>query len=157
MVSKVSTLESAAQACTDDELRARTGAYRDRLKGGEAAQALLPEAFATVREAGRRAIGLRHHDVQIMGGAALQLGMIAEMRTGEGKTLTATLPAYVTALSGQPVHVMTANDYLARRDRDWMQPVYEFLGLSVGLMEPASTPGVAVRRTQYAADVTYGP
>jgi preprotein translocase subunit SecA len=157
MVHELSSLESAARACTDDDLRARTGAYRERLKGGEALQALLPEAFATVREAARRAIGLRHHDVQVMGGAALQLGMIAEMRTGEGKTLTATLPAYVAALSGQAVHVMTANDYLARRDRNWMQPVYELLGLTAGLLEPAPKADIAVRRAQYAADVTYGP
>ena len=156
-VSKVNALEPTAQACTDDALRARTGAYQERLRGGEAAQSLLPEAFATVREAARRAIGLRHHDVQIMGGAALQLGMIAEMRTGEGKTLTATLPAYVAALSGQPVHVMTANDYLAGRDRNLMQPVYEFLGLTAGLLEPARNADIAVRRAQYAADVTYGP
>jgi preprotein translocase subunit SecA len=157
MVREVSSLEVAARACTDDDLRARTGAYRDRFKGGEALQALLPEAFATAREAARRAIGLRHHDVQVMGGAALQLGVIAEMRTGEGKTLTATLPAYVAALSGQPVHVMTANDYLARRDRDWMQPVYELLGLTAGLLEPAPKADIAGRRAQYAADVTYGP
>jgi preprotein translocase subunit SecA len=157
VVSEVSALEPAARACTDDELRARAGAYRERLSGGEGVQALLPEAFATVREAARRVIGLRHHDVQIMGGAALQLGMVAEMRTGEGKTLTATLPAYVAALSGRPVHVMTANDYLARRDRDWMQPVYQFLGLTAGLLEPASKVDIAVRRAQYAADVTYGP
>jgi len=157
VVNGVSALESAAQACTDDELRARTGAYRERLSGGEPAQALLPEAFATVREAAKRAIGLRHHDVQIMGGAALHLGMIAEMRTGEGKTLTATLPAYVAALAGQPVHVMTANDYLSKRDRDWMQPVYQYLGLTVGLLEPAPKVDIAVRRAQYASDVTYGP
>ena len=157
MVSKVSALELAAQDCLDEDLRDRTRAYRERLLGGETARALLPEAFATVREAARRAIGLRHHDVQIMGGAALHLGMIAEMRTGEGKTLTATLPAYVAALSGQPVHVMTANDYLATRDRNWMQPVYEFLGLTTGLLEPAPKADIAVRRAQYAADVTYGP
>jgi preprotein translocase subunit SecA len=157
VVREVCALEPAARACTDDELRARTGAYRARLSRGEAAQALLPEAFATVREAARRAIGLRHHDVQIMGGAALQLGMIADMRTGEGKTLTATLPAYVAALSRQPVHVVTANDYLAMRDRNWMQPVYQLLGLTAGLLEPAPKVDIAVRRAQYAADVTYGP
>ena len=92
-----------------------------------------------------------------MGGAALHLGMTVEMRTGEGKTLTATLPAYVAALSGRPVHVMTANDYLSRRDRDWMQPVYQFLGLTAGLLEPTAKVDIAVRRAQYAADVTYGP
>lgn len=157
IVKEVSALEPAARACSDDDLRARTGAYRERLKGGEAVHALLPEMFATVREAARRAIGLRHHDVQIMGGAALQLGMIAEMRTGEGKTLTATLPAYAAAISGQPVHLMTANDYLARRDRSWMQLVYQHLGLTVGLLQPAARVDIDVRRAQYAADVTYGP
>lgn len=157
ILSQVNAMEAAARACADSELRARTGAYRARLREGETAQALLPEAFATVREAARRAIGLRHHDVQIMGGAALHRGMIAEVRTGEGKTLTATLPAYVAALSGQPVHVITANDYLATRDRNWMRPVYEFLGLTAGLLEPAPKADVAVRRAQYAADVTYGP
>ena len=156
-VTKVSALEPAARDCADEDLRDRARAYRERLQGGETAGALLPEAFATVREAARRAIGLRHHDVQVMGGAALHLGMITEMRTGEGKTLTATLPAYVAALSGQPVHVMTANDYLATRDRNWMRPVYELLGLTAGLLEPAPKADTAARRAQYAADVTYGP
>ncbi len=156
VVSQVNGLESVVQACTDDELRSRTGQYREWLSRGEAAEALLPEAFATVREAARRAIGLRHHDVQVMGGAVLHLGMIAEMRTGEGKTLTATLPAFLGAVSGQPVHVMTANDYLAGRDRDWMQPVYRFLGLSAGLLDTASNPDLAARRAEYTADVVYG-
>jgi preprotein translocase subunit SecA len=155
-VRQVNEAEPAAQACSDDDLSARTGQYRERLARGAAAAALLPEAFATVREAARRTIGLRHHDVQIMGGAVLHLGMIAEMRTGEGKTLTATLPAYLGAVSGQPVHVMTANDYLTARDRDWMQPVYQFLGLTAGLLDTAPRPDRAVRRAQYAADVLYG-
>jgi preprotein translocase subunit SecA len=156
IVGRVGGLEPAAQACTDGELRARTGQYRERLSRGETDQAVLPEAFATVREAASRAIGLRLHDVQIMGGAVLQLGLIAEMRTGEGKTLTATLPAYLAALSGQPVHIMTANDYLTARDRDWMRPVYQFLGLSAGLLIPAAQPDPAARRAEYAADVVYG-
>jgi preprotein translocase subunit SecA len=157
IVRQVNGLESAAQACTDDELRARTGQYRERLARGEEVRRLLPDAFATVREAARRAIGLRHHDVQLMGGAVLHLGMIAEMRTGEGKTLTATLPAYLGALSGQPVHVMTANDYLTGRDRDWMRPVYQFLGLSAGLLDTSSpNPDRTARRAEYAADVVYG-
>ncbi len=156
IVRQVNGLEPVAQACADDELRSRTGQYRERLAHGEPVEALLPEAFATVREAARRAIGLRHHDVQIMGGAVLQLGAIAEMRTGEGKTLTATLPAYLGVLSGQPVHVVTANDYLTSRDRDWMRPVYEFLGLSAGLLDTAPNPDPAARRAEYAADVVYG-
>ena len=157
VVTRVNDLESEVRQCSDDGLRGRTSAYRSRLAGGESADALLPEAFATVREASRRTIGLRHHDVQIMGGAVLHLGNIAEMRTGEGKTLTATLPAYLAALGGQSVHVMTANDYLAGRDFAWMQPVYEFLGLSVGILRAAPNPDTAQRRLAYAADVTYGP
>ena len=156
MVAQVNELESVAQQCSDDELRGRTSAYRGRLVGGEPADAVMPEAFATVREASRRTIGLRHHDVQIMAGAVLHLGQIAEMRTGEGKTLTATLPAYLGALTGQTVHVMTANEYLAGRDYARMQPVYEFLGLTVSLLREAGTPDSAVRRLAYAADVTYG-
>lgn len=156
VVRQVNGLEAMAQACTDDELRSRSDEFRERLSRGDTAGALLPEAFATVREAARRAIGQRHHDVQVMGGAALHLGMIAEMRTGEGKTLTVTLPAYLGALSGQPVHVMTANDYLTARDRDWMQPVYQFLGLSAGLLDTAPNPDRATRRAEYAADVVYG-
>jgi preprotein translocase subunit SecA len=156
VVRQVNDLEPMVQACADDELRARSDEFRVRLGRGEAADAVLPEAFATVREAARRSIGLRHHDVQIMGGAALHLGMIAEMRTGEGKTLTVTLPAYLAAVSGQPVHVMTANDYLTGRDRDWMQPVYQFLGLSAGLLDISSNPDRAARRAEYAADVVYG-
>ncbi len=153
---EVGAQEAAARSLHDDDLRRRTQEYRERLTAGAGAKDLLPEAFATVREAARRAIGQRHHDAQVMGGAALHLGAIVEMRTGEGKTLTATLPAYLAALSGEPVHVMTANDYLASRDRAWMAPVYEFLGLTTGLLEPAR-PDQAVRRAQYAADVTYGP
>ena len=156
VVRQVNSLEPVVQACADEELRARTAEFRERLSRGEAADAVLPEAFATAREAARRSIGLRHHDVQIMGGTALHLGMIAEMRTGEGKTLTVTLPAYLAAVSGQPVHVMTANDYLTARDRDWMQPVYQFLGLSAGLLDTAPNPDRAVRRAEYAADVVYG-
>jgi preprotein translocase subunit SecA len=156
VVEQVNDQEPAAQQCSDDELRERTGAYRARLASGETADALLPEAFATVREAARRAIGQRHHDCQIMGGAVLQLGKIAEMRTGEGKTLTATLPAYLAALSGVGVHVMTANAFLAARDCAWMRPVYEFLGLSAGLLETGGKPDTPARRVAYAADVTYG-
>ena len=155
VVRQVNDHEAATRAGSDD-LRSRTAEFRDRISQGQRPEALLPETFAVVREAASRAIGLRHHDEQIMGGAVLQLGMLAEMRTGEGKTLTATLPAYLAAVSGQPVHVMTANDYLATRDANWMRPIYELLGLSVGLLEPGENPDRAVRRAPYAADVTYG-
>jgi preprotein translocase subunit SecA len=155
-VASVSELESAAEACSADELRSRTSAYRQRLSDGEPTASLLPEAFATVREAARRAIGLRHYDVQIIGGAVLHIGKVAEMRTGEGKTLTATLPAYLAALAGQNVHVLTANDYLAERDFAWMQPVYEFLGLSVSVLRANRNPDLTARRQAYGADVIYG-
>jgi preprotein translocase subunit SecA len=155
-VIRVGDLETAAQAWSDEELRGRTEIYRARLGAGEGPDSLLPEAFATVREAARRTLGLRPHDVQVMGGAVLHLGKVAQMRTGEGKTLTATLPAYVAALAGKGVHVMTANDYLAARDWHWMSPVYESLGLTTGLLRQAATPEPADRRAAYAADVTYG-
>ncbi len=156
VVAKVNDQEVSALACSDDDLRGQTMEFRRRLADGEPVNALLPEAFATVREAARRSLGLRHYDVQIMGGAVLRLGKIAEMRTGEGKTLTATLPACLSALTGQAVHVMTANDYLAARDWAWMRPIYEFLGFTVGLLRPAGNLEAAERRTAYAADVTYG-
>jgi preprotein translocase subunit SecA len=156
IVASAAELESAAEACSADELRARTRAYRERLSAGQPAADLLPEAFATMREAARRTIGLRHHDVQIIGGAVLTLGKIAEMRTGEGKTLTATLPAYLAALAGQNVHVLTANDYLADRDFAWMRPVYELLGLSVSLLRADENPDLTARRQAYGSDVTYG-
>lgn len=160
IVSRVSDLGPRLTSLDDERLRALTGAYRERLARGEALDDLLPEAFATVREAAARVLGQRPFDVQIMGGAVLHLGTITEMRTGEGKTLTATLPAYLHALDGAGVHVMTANNHLARRDAEWMRPVYEFLGLSAGLLCPAATrtatPSYPGRRKAYAADVTYG-
>jgi preprotein translocase subunit SecA len=148
-------LEPKIGALADDGLRALTGSLRERLSRGEAADDLLPEAFAAVREAAGRILGQHHFDVQLMGGAALHLGRVAEMR--EGKTLTATLPAYLHALSGAGVHVMTANDYLAARDAEWMGPVYRFLGLSVGLLRHEQVPEPAARRAEYDADLTYGP
>jgi preprotein translocase subunit SecA len=157
VVSRVGALEPGTRALPDDALRASTDSLRHRLDMGEPPDDLLPEAFAAVREAASRTLGQRHYDVQVMGGAVLHLGKIAEMRTGEGKTLTATLPAYLDALTGAPVHVMTANDYLARRDAEWMGPVYRFLGLSVGLLLPEQNPDRAARRGEYRADVTYGP
>jgi preprotein translocase subunit SecA len=151
---QVNALESSVSGLSDAELRALTEEYRSRLVDGETLDDLLPEAFATVREAAQRTLGQRHFDVQMMGGAALHLGNIAEMRTGEGKTLVATLPAYLNALSGEGVHVVTVNDYLAERDSEWMGRVHRFLGLEVGVILASMTP--AERRVQYAADITYG-
>lgn len=142
------------RARSDAQIRALTGLFRTRLAGGEPAEALLPEAFAAVREAAVRTIGERPFDMQVMGGAVLHLGKVAEMQAGEGKTLTATMPAYLNALSGEPVHVMTADGYLARRDASRMAPVYRFLGLEVGVVLPEMPP--EERRRQYAADVAYG-
>ena len=150
----VNSLESEYTGMTDEELRALTDEYKKRYEGGESLDDLMPEAFATVREASRRTLGQRHYDVQIMGGAALHLGNIAEMRTGEGKTLVATLPSYLNAISGKGVHVVTVNDYLAERDSEWMGRVHRFLGLSVGVILSNMTP--AERRVAYEADITYG-
>ena len=151
---QVNAIEDDFLAMTDEELRALTPEYRKRLEDGETLDDLLPEAFATVREAARRTLGQRHYDVQIMGGAALHLGNIAEMRTGEGKTLVATLPSYLNALSGKGVHVVTVNDYLAERDSEWMGRIHRFLGLEVGVILAHMTP--PERRIAYAADITYG-
>ena len=150
----VNAVEEDLVDLTDAELRALTDEYKKRFADGETLDDLLPEAFATVREAAKRTLGQRHYDVQIMGGAALHLGNIAEMRTGEGKTLVATLPAYLNALSGDGVHVVTVNDYLAERDSEWMGRIHRFLGLEVGVILSDMTP--AERRIQYGADITYG-
>ncbi|MDO8309912.1 MAG: preprotein translocase subunit SecA [Actinomycetota bacterium] len=150
----VNAIEADFVSLTDAELRALTDEYRDRLAAGETLDDLLPEAFATVREAAKRTLGQRHYDVQIMGGAALHLGNIAEMKTGEGKTLVATLAAYLNALTGDGVHVVTVNDYLAERDSEWMGRIHRFLGLEVGVILSNMTP--AQRRVAYAADITYG-
>ena len=146
--------ESALQALDDAQLRAKTDEFRARLAKGETLDALLPEAFAVVREAARRTLGMRHFDVQLVGGIALHQGKIAEMRTGEGKTLVATLPAYLNALPGRGVHVVTVNEYLAQRDADWMAPVYRFLGLTVGVIRNSQS--AAEKRAAYACDITYG-
>jgi len=146
--------EPVLQALDDAALRAKTDEFRGRLQAGETLNSLLPEAFAVVREAARRALGMRHFDVQLIGGLALHSGRIAEMRTGEGKTLVATLPAYLNALTGEGVHVVTVNEYLAQRDADWMGPVYRFLGLTVGVIRNSQTP--AEKRAAYACDITYG-
>ncbi len=151
---QVNVLEPDFESLSDAELRALTDQYRERVQAGESLDDLLPEAFATVREAARRTLGQRHYDVQIMGGAALHLGNIAEMRTGEGKTLVSTLPAYLNALSGDGVHVVTVNDYLAERDADWMGRVHRFLGLNVGVI--LGTMKKEDRRAAYGCDITYG-
>ena len=151
---QVNALEEDFVDLTDDELRAKTAEYQERYREGESLDALLPEAFATVREAAKRTLGQRHYDVQIMGGAALHRGNIAEMKTGEGKTLVATLPSYLNALSGDGVHVVTVNDYLAERDSEWMGRVHRFLGLTVGVILANMDP--ATRRQQYGCDITYG-
>ncbi len=151
---QVNAIEDDFSSMTDDELRSMTAEFRERLEDGETLDDLLPEAFATVREAASRVLGQRHFDVQIMGGAALHLGNIAEMKTGEGKTLVATLPSYLNALSGDGVHVVTVNDYLAKYQAEWMGRIYQFLGLTVGVIVAGQTP--AERKQQYAADITYG-
>ena len=151
---QVNSIEEDFAVMSDAELRGMTDELRQRRADGESLDDLLPEAFATVREAAKRTLGQRHFDVQIMGGAAMHMGNIAEMKTGEGKTLTAVLPAYLNALDGQGVHVVTVNDYLAKRDSEWMGRIHRFLGLDVGVILSQMTP--EERRRQYQADVTYG-
>ena len=153
-VDAVNALEPNIQALSDEDLRGQTELFRQRLANGEKLDNLLPEAFATVREAAIRTLGQRHYDVQLIGGIALHRGEIAEMKTGEGKTLVATLAVYLNALEGKGVHVVTVNDYLARRDADWMGQIYRFLGMQVGVIIPNLTD--EERRAAYAADITYG-
>ena len=154
LVPQVAKWEDEISALRDDDLRGKTAEFRQRLDNGEDLDALLPEAFAVTREAGKRALGQRHFDVQIMGGAALHQGWIAEMKTGEGKTLTATLAVYLNALWGDGIHLVTSNDYLAKRDSEWMGQLYRFLGLTVGLIQSQMSP--ELRRPAYAADITFG-
>ncbi|MEM6252088.1 MAG: preprotein translocase subunit SecA [Cyanobacteria bacterium P01_D01_bin.156] len=153
-VKEIALLEEDIKALSDDELRGKTAEFKQRLEQGEDLDDLLTEAFAVVREAGMRVLGMRHYDVQLIGGMVLHDGQIAEMKTGEGKTLVATLPAYLNALSGKGVHVVTVNDYLARRDAEWMGQVHRFLGLSVGLIQQGMSP--SERRKNYNCDITYG-
>ncbi|TDJ32327.1 MAG: preprotein translocase subunit SecA [Gammaproteobacteria bacterium] len=153
-VALINDLEPQLEKLTDAELRAKTEEFRQRLADGETLDQLLPEAFACVREASKRTLGLRHFDVQLLGGMVLHEGKIAEMRTGEGKTLVATLAFYLNALPGNGVHLVTVNDYLARRDAEWMGPIYELLAMSVGVVVPGLSP--AAKRVAYAADITYG-
>ena len=179
VVEQINDLEATYEALTDDSLRAKTDEFKKRLADGESLDEVLPESFAAVREASKRTIGLRHFDIQLIGGIVLHEGQIAEMRTGEGKTLVATLPLYLNALTGKGVHLVTVNDYLARRDARWMGPIYRMLGLSIGVLQMSSHSGdasiaymidldkrdareeedqlVLVNRSEsYAADITYG-
>ena len=154
LVKRINELEDSMQALTDEQLRAKTDEFRTRLSNGETLDSLLPEAFAVVREAAVRTIGQRHYDVQLIGGIVLHQGRIAEMKTGEGKTLVATLPSYLNALEGKGVHVVTVNDYLAARDAAWMGKIHRFLGLTVGCIVHDLT--AEERRKAYSADITYG-
>lgn len=154
VVKTINALESDLEKLTDEQLKQKTVEYRQRLSEGEALDKILPEAFATVREASKRVMGMRHFDVQMIGGMTLHDGKVAEMRTGEGKTLVATLAVYLNALPGEGVHVVTVNDYLASRDADWMRPLYEALGLTVGIVVSGQDP--QTKKAAYAADITYG-
>ena len=154
LAKQVNALEADIKKLSDEQLKSLTSSYKQRVQNGESLDDLLPEAFATVREASLRTLGQRHYDVQLMGGAALHLGNISEMRTGEGKTLVSTLPAYLNALSGKGVHVVTVNDYLAHRDAEWMGRIHRFLGLTVGTISPNMDS--ADRRDAYLCDITYG-
>ncbi|MEN9451829.1 MAG: hypothetical protein RLZZ369_888 [Pseudomonadota bacterium] len=153
-VDKINALEPSLESLTDEQLRAKTEEFKQRVAKGESLDDLLPEAFAVVREGSKRVFKMRHFDVQMLGGMALHFGKIAEMRTGEGKTLTGTLPVYLNALTGKGVHVVTVNDYLARRDAEWMGKLYNFLGLSVGIN--LSQMPKEEKQSAYACDITYG-
>src|SRR4029453_7042723 len=154
IVGQVGAFEASIEVLSDDQLRGKTAEFRTRIANGETLDDLLPEAFAVVREAGRRVLNMRHFDVQLIGGGGLPQGRNAEMKTGEGKTLVATLPAYLNALEGKGVHVVTVNDYLARRDSEWMGRIYRFLGMNVGVIQHDMSD--ADRKAAYAADITYG-
>ena len=154
IVDKIDELEPKFKDMSDSELKNMTNAFKDRLTNGESLDDILPEAFAVVREASSRVLGMRHYRVQLIGGIVLHQGRIAEMKTGEGKTLVATAPVYLNALTGKGVHVVTVNDYLAKRDKEQMGKVYEFLGLSVGVIVHGQNP--TVRKQQYECDITYG-
>src|SRR5438128_7385502 len=154
LVEEINRLEPEFRALSDAQLGEKTAEFKERLQGGEALDDLLPEAFAAVRESARRTIGQRHFDVQVMGAVVLHQGNIAEMKTGEGKTLVSTMPAYLNALEGKGVHLVTVNDYLAKRDSEWMGPIYRTLGVSVGLIQGQMSP--EERRPAYAADLTFG-
>ena len=154
LVDKVNALEPSIQPLSDDELKQKTADFKQRYESGTSLDALLPEAFAVCREASLRVLGMRHYDVQLIGGITLHEGKIAEMRTGEGKTLMATLAIYLNAISGKGVHVVTVNDYLAQRDAELNRPLFEFLGLTVGVIYAQQDP--MSKFATYAADITYG-
>ena len=154
IVKKINSYEDKLESLSDEELKAKTQEFRDEIEDGKSLDDILPEAFAVVREASKRVTGMRHFDVQLIGGIILHQGRIAEMRTGEGKTLVATLPAYLNALTGKGVHIITVNDYLARRDSEWMGKIYNFLGLTVGLVIAGMTP--KEKQEAYSCDITYG-
>jgi preprotein translocase subunit SecA len=154
IVDQINALEPATQALSDEELKAQTAVFKQRIEQGETLDDILPEAFATVREASIRTLEMRHFDAQLIGGIVLHQGKIAEMKTGEGKTLAATLPAYLNALSGKGVHIITVNDYLARRDTEWMGHIYNFLGLSVGTILHGLDD--RERKAAYDSDISYG-
>ena len=154
IANQVESFDQSMQALSDDELKAKTNEFKERLKNGETEDSILPEAFAVVREASVRTLGMKHFHVQLIAGIALHQGRLAEQATGEGKSLTATLPAYLNALSGKGVHIVTVNDYLASRDANWMGKLYRFLGLSVGCLTH-ETKGNE-RRNAYLSDITYG-
>ena len=153
IVDQINALEPQMQAKSDAELREMTQIFKDRLKAGETTDDILPEAFAVTREAAKRVLGQRHYDVQLIGGIVLHQGRIAEMKTGEGKTLVSTLPAYLNALEGKGVHIVTVNDYLAKRDSEWMGKIYTFLGLTVGVI--IHDLNAEERRAAYNCDITY--
>ena len=152
-VDKILALEDSYKALSEEELRGKTAEFKERLENGETLDDLLPEAFAAIREAADRVLGMRPYPVQLIGGIVLHQGRIAEMKTGEGKTLVAILPSYLNALTGRGVHVVTVNDYLAKYQSEWMGKVYRYMGLTIGLVIPGMTP--AERRVAYAADITY--
>ena len=154
MKDKVLALEAKYAGMSDADLKAQTGVFKERLKNGETLDDILYDAFAALREASGRVLGMRHFPVQIMGGICLFQGRIAEMKTGEGKTLVSTLPAYLEALSGRGVHIVTVNDYLARRDAEWMGKVHRFMGLTVGVVVPGMDD--EAKRKAYQSDITYG-
>src|SRR5213596_4134128 len=154
LVAKINDLEPRLSSLTDEQLQAKTAEFKQRFENGESLEDLLPDAFAVVRETGKRSLNMRHFDVQLIGGVVLHQGRISEMKTGEGKTLVATLPAYLNAIEGKGVHVVTVNDYLARRDMEWMGPLYTGLGLTVGAIQSDMDPDE--RQAAYACDITYG-
>jgi preprotein translocase subunit SecA len=154
LVDKISQLEPNISPLSDDQLRAKTSEFKGRVERGESIEEILPEAFAVVRETAKRTLGERHYDVQLIGGIVLHEGKIAEMATGEGKTLVSTLPAYLNALKGEGVHIVTVNDYLAKRDSQWMGVIYQFLGLSVGVILHELND--QERKKAYHCDITYG-